>query len=412
MATMRDGSESLSQIPAGVSAPLLHHRRFAIYAVFSGIVLIGLMVISFLFVCAWEIKLEADHTREWESQSRQVSPHYTWQFVTHDGFRVSHEHEGPLKLALHPFAIYSNLPDHQTSYFRINRMGFRGQETERVHGPRKRIVLVGGSTAFGTGLDKDSETFAGQLEELLHAEVINGAVIGHSSGQELAFLLMNLVDLQPDLVLALDGWNDYSKRKEVKDRRLLGTNGFEQLESRLRRLAEQRNPSLLRRAGYLPRLLFPRVTARLRESKLGLWTGMREPQEEQWLPVEAAAETYVANIVKMNKLSAAFKYRFLCMIQPEVGSHADYRLFRDTVKAGLKHHEVPFLDLEETDVITDDMFLDLVHPNAAGHRMMAEIAARRIVRDNMLSSEQTATAQKDLTPDPADRVQLPSSIGP
>jgi hypothetical protein len=141
---------------------------------------------------------------------------------------------------------------------------------------------------------------------------------------------------------------------------------------------------------------------------------MREAEEERWLSVEAAAETYVANIVKMDKLSAAFKYRFLCMIQPEVGSHADYRLFRDTVKAGLKHHEVPFLDLEETDVITDDMFLDLVHPNAAGHRMMAEIAARRIVRDNMLSSEdgRTAAVHNNVTPAPADRVQLPSSIRP
>lgn len=78
-------------------------------------------------------------------------------------------------------------------------MEFRGQETELVHGPKKRIVLVGGSTAFVTGLDNDSETFSSQLENVLNVEVINGAVIEHSSGQELAFLLMNLVDLQPDL---------------------------------------------------------------------------------------------------------------------------------------------------------------------------------------------------------------------
>ena len=49
---------------------------------------------------------------------------------------------------------------------------------------RKRIVLVGGSAAFGTGLNSDSETFAHQLEkELESVEVINAAVIGHKSGQ-------------------------------------------------------------------------------------------------------------------------------------------------------------------------------------------------------------------------------------
>ncbi|WP_447600571.1 SGNH/GDSL hydrolase family protein [Nitrospira sp. Nam80] len=387
MPGMLDESGSLSQIPTGASAPLSNQRRFTVCVAAGGIVLVGLMAVSFLFVCAWELKLEADHAREWEIQSKQIRPHYTWQFVTHDGFRVSHEHRGPLKLALHPFAVYSNLPDHHTPYFRINRMGFRGPETELVHGPRQRIVVVGGSTAFGTGLDQDSETFASQLGDLLNAEVINGAVIGHSSGQELAYLLMNLVDLQPDLVLALDGWNDYSKRKELKDRRLLGTNGFEQIEGRLRRLADQRNASLLKRAGYLPQLLFPRVTARLSESKLGIWTGMRAPEEARWLPVEAAAETYVANIVKMNKLAAAFHYRFLCMIQPEVGSHADYQLFRDTVKAAFKRHEVPFVDLQEMGIITDDMFLDVVHVNAAGHRTMAEVAAEKIAHDRMLHVE-------------------------
>lgn len=387
MPSMPDESGSLPQIPTAAPAPLLHQRRFTVYAAVAGIVLIGLIAVCFLFLCAWELKLEADHAREWEIQAKQIRPYYPWQFVTHDGFRVSLEHRGPLKLALHPFAVYSNLPDHHTPHFRINRMGFRGQETELVHGPKKRIVLVGGSTAFGTGLDQDSETFADQLGGLLNAEVINGAVIGHGSGQELAYLLMNLVDLQPDLVLTLDGWNDYSRRKELKDRMLLGTNGFEQIEDRLRRLAEQRDRSLLKRAGYLPRLLFPSVTDRLIESRLGLWTGMREPVKKQWLPVEAAADTYVTNIVKMNKLSAAFNYRFLCLIQPEVGNRADYQLFRDTVKAGLTRKQVPFLDLDERGTITDDMFLDLVHVNAAGNRVMAEVAAEKITQDCMLSPE-------------------------
>ena len=73
-------------------------------------------------------------------------------------------------------------------------------------------------------------------------------------------------------------------------------------------------------------------------------------------PVEAAADTYVTNIVKMNKLSAAFNYRFLCLIHPEVGNRADYQLFRDTVKAGLTRKQVPFLDLDERGTIQTTCF--------------------------------------------------------
>lgn len=79
---MREESENLSETPAVVSVPLLSQRRFTIYAAFSGIVLVGLSVILFLFVCAWEMKLESDHLGEWEKEARQVRPHYTWQFVT------------------------------------------------------------------------------------------------------------------------------------------------------------------------------------------------------------------------------------------------------------------------------------------------------------------------------------------
>jgi hypothetical protein len=81
---------------------------------------------------------------------------------------------------------------------------------------------------------------AADLAGLLDAEVINAAVIGHGSGQELTYLLNDLVDLHPDLVSALDGWNDYYRRFEVSDGRLLGMNGFDQIEDQLVTLASGR----------------------------------------------------------------------------------------------------------------------------------------------------------------------------
>ena len=122
------------------------------------------------------------------------------------------------------------------------------------------------------------------------------------------------------------------------------------------------------------------------------------------LPVEAAAETYVTNIVKMNKLSASFKYKFLCVIQPEVGSQEAYRRFRDIAKSGLSKNQVQFLDLEEVKQITDDMFLDAVHTDSAGHKLMAEIVARRITQDHMLPAEgiREVRSHKNAAPAPVD----------
>lgn len=57
------------------------------------------------------------------------------------------------------------------------------------------------------------------------------------------------------------------------------------------------------------------------------------------------------------------------------------------MKSGLSKNHVRFLDLEEVGQITDDMFLDAVHTDSAGHRLMAEIVAKRIAQDHLLPAE-------------------------
>src|SRR4029450_7822498 len=153
------------------------------------------MVILCLAAVMLELKLAHDQRREATKRSEQVRPYYWWTFHTHDGIPIGRS-SGPLKLALHPFAGYANLPNQKTPHFSINNLGFRGGDIRKDEKTQKRIIVVGGSTAFGTGLQHDAETFAQHLEHLLNAEVINAAVIGHGSGQELVYLLTDLVDLQ------------------------------------------------------------------------------------------------------------------------------------------------------------------------------------------------------------------------
>jgi hypothetical protein len=122
-----------------------------------------------------KFKLAHDRRKVEAKWSKQVRPYYWPSLQTHDGIALGTRF-GPLKLVLHPFVSYANLPNQKTPHFSINSLGFRGGDIRKDEKTKKRIIVVGGSTAFGTGLQYDDETLARRLEYLLDAEVINAAV--------------------------------------------------------------------------------------------------------------------------------------------------------------------------------------------------------------------------------------------
>ena len=353
---------------------------------YSLVIFCSFFLLFFGILWILEIELERAHEREWTEKSKQVQPYYWWQFLTHDGRDIGYEHKGPLKLALHPYAVYSNLPNQLSDHFSIDERGFRANGLGRRHDGKKRVVLVGGSTAFGTGLESDTETVATQLAQLLDAEVINAAVIGHGSGQELTYLLTELVDLHPDVVVALDGWNDYYKRLELSDPRLLGMNGFDEIEAQLVASAGLEDPSLVKRLSNVPRLLFPRISYRVKYSRIGLWAGWLDRGEAPSPSIELAATHYVENLTKMQRIGTAFHYRFLVAMQPDVDHATDYRTFREKAGSALRRGGIRVLDLGAHKEFVPRMFTDQMHLNAEGHRVMAEIIAG-VIRDEHLLAE-------------------------
>ena len=90
----------------------------------------------------------------------------------------------------------------------VNSNGFRGGETAMPKPPgRFRVVLIGDSVTFGWGV-ADEETFGARLEKLLHeqwsgadVDVVNVAVPGYDTRQEITLLERNVERLEPDLVL-------------------------------------------------------------------------------------------------------------------------------------------------------------------------------------------------------------------
>ena len=299
---------------------------------------------------------------------------YALVFVDHLGRRLS-EKEGNLKLSLDPHSFYRNFPNQRSARFSIDSHGYRGgfDETD----PRPRVLVLGGSAAFGYGLDSDTDLFTVRLGKIQpHWQVVNAAVVGHLSGQELSELLHHGDEVSPAAVVVLDGWNDLYVPLLAATRFQAAGLGvgfnwdvFHLVESRLR---------LLTLAGAADEAT----------------SGALEP-----LPVLVRRITtaYTANITKMKAICAARGVPLLVVLQPwlatrrapepdeggplkgwkGIGERADPRLY-DTfvaeVRRVLATEGIPCIDLHGAGPFLDTpgrLFTDVVHMTPAGQQLAA-----------------------------------------
>lgn len=146
--------------------------------------------------------------------------------------RVAEGYDGR-HLMIHQFDDYKNI--HPTPNYRDTRgvthnaQGFRRAEDVSAAKPPDtyRIFLMGGSTAYGLGslspkgqlkypvLNND-ETIDHYVEELLQhslpsrrIEVINAGIPSHASHHHLIYLNQMILKYHPDMIIFLDGTNDY-----------------------------------------------------------------------------------------------------------------------------------------------------------------------------------------------------------
>ena len=96
--------------------------------------------------------------------------------------------------------------------YHINSSGFRGPEISEDK-PELRILALGNSCTFGWGVPYH-EIWVSSLQNLIeeetgmHSEVICAGVPGYSSHQGKILFENELLELDPDIVLIMFGWND------------------------------------------------------------------------------------------------------------------------------------------------------------------------------------------------------------
>lgn len=301
---------------------------------------------------------------------------YSLTFVDTLGRRLS-EKDGTLKLVLDPFSFYRNFPNQKTRRFTIDSHGYRGGFSP--DDPRPRVLILGGSTTFGFGLNSDEETVAARLQALEPRwQVVNAAVVGHLSGQELSELVHRGDDVRPAAVVVLDGWND------------VYVSLFAAIHFPTTGMPTGQNWDV-----------FHLVADRLRLLTLAGTPEAAIPVPERPLDElrREVAETYQRNLKRMSDVAKSRGARFIAVFQPwlpsrarpanpgeeaalrswkEMGSRGDpaiYDRFVAEACAFCNREGIPFVDLHGSDQFRDpkgSLFIDAIHPNAEGHARMAE----------------------------------------
>jgi lysophospholipase L1-like esterase len=298
--------------------------------------------------------------------------------------------EGSLKLMTDPFTIYKNYPNQKSQKYSINSYGFR--DTYMSDKPSTAIVL-GGSAAFGFALTGNNQTFSSHISKNNQKyNVINAAVIGFLSGQELSQMVHYLDDLQPSLYIVFDGWNDIQDpfafaKNDFKENRPIHhgpigyNNTFIGIESRL--------------ADYF------KTTKKEKTSSLVTLDPVGDPLYESDL-FQKILKTYAANIGKMYAFAESRGAKLLVVLQPELGNkkakspHEEevlktwiekygyldnkiserYKRLIIEAKEEFLKEKIPFIDINDNDEFRENpqtLFFDVIHPNELGHEVIARI---------------------------------------
>ncbi|WP_026605779.1 SGNH/GDSL hydrolase family protein [Methylocapsa acidiphila] len=241
----------LKQLRASVKARKLHENRFEKWAHGSrwsgglllvafasllfaldsllafGLVLSGLREPDLFYVTAWMSTRAADHVDL--AGLRKILPRHPRLYGSYnDRFEADGLLGGRLRRDFLTIAPSSKLDWGTKSFwFMTNDQGFPPVSESLLHYdiPKPagafRAIMIGGSTVEGNGVNSPLESLPAKLQAEFEAalrehptpaiervEVINAGVSNYASDDEYLFLLADLLQFQPDLVVAYDGWND------------------------------------------------------------------------------------------------------------------------------------------------------------------------------------------------------------
>lgn len=343
--------------------------------------LCGVVAAITLALALTELWIEWRERRELAAFAKQVRPFYSWSFEDSQSRQISHR-TGYLRLRLDPEVGYRNVPNQHTPYFTISSEGARGVvATDSV----AKVLVSGGSFAFGTGLSADEETFAMQMQQKIpQISVTNIAVIGFASAQEDLLQREWLSRKKFELVVSVGGWNDFHfYYRGISAPLAVHGESSRQIEDQLQLGYALSDPNPLFRALAVVRnAVFPKLSQ--------LFSGTKE-SGRQSVDVEPIVTEYVRRIQFMKERCAERQIPFLLVLQPDNNAMqiANGRVLNDAAVTEFATHYLTFvqqvverakelkidvLDLNRSrDVLPGQFFMDAIHLDAQGNAAVANL---------------------------------------
>lgn len=269
---------------------------------------------------------------------------------------------------------YKLVGDQKSNFFSLNEQGFRDNDPLPLAKPKGeiRVFILGNSTAFGRGTPDNQQTIANFLEQRLQTRVqsqkqnpasyrpdvfpffqpsrqkllgmpakikqgnyrvINVAVPGYSSGNELAQLALEILPYQPDVVILLNGYEDLILPNDMQGAEIPKLAEFAKdpdayfrkyLQQSLREKAEK---SALIKAVFA-------LTSQQKKPQVGNVLSIRERNEEplaQQLPqsdeeFQIRLDRYNTNLKRFISLCSSAQIPLMVAIQPEITGRSPDKL--------------------------------------------------------------------------------------
>lgn len=253
----------------------------------------------------------------------------------------------------------------------INAAGFR----DRPRGPRTRprMVALGDSSVYGFGVD-DEEVFTARLEATRNADFINAGVPGYSSFQSLNLTHGRVLDLDPDVLIVGNLWSDNNFDSFV-DRELLAEYREWAGASVPRLRAALDDSALFRRLDWHLRLSGRQEAAR----KVGWQAGGNGPRSGNR---RVSIRDYTENLASFCTLMHERGGGVLFLMLPnreDISQRAPspaWDPYRTAMREVARGCGAPLVDgpasFQASGASADTLFIDQMHPTAAGHARLAE----------------------------------------
>ncbi len=312
------------------------------------------------------------------------------------------------------FLGFLGAPGTRKATFTINNLGFRDRPVKPRTPGEYRILLLGGSAAWGWGASANRYTVSGALEALLNKDasdisyrVVNGSYLAWTSLQERIALMEFFDQFDPDLVISLSGFNDIVSVQFGNSRELLRMEYRMVEEAVENNLTPMETMTAIRK--FAGTLGIWRIVVYLKElmpRKRGGRVDYDSKRSEYGIP------RIVDRYLSMANYSARRGARYLLALQPEIFTsdkqltkeeelvrqwlysrypqnfHETWIQYRaDLVKDTVKLEAAGFVvvDLESVfDTIREPVFVDDSHFNDRGYVELAK-ALRDIIKLRFLS---------------------------